>query len=343
VHVTDWVADFTTPRSYLSWRYVRNYTYRRYRDGGIQVHGIPRVTPALPVRFLQRFNAHLYDHYLQRIIDRHAINAVIGSFAAAPPRARRLIFDLQDDNVTRWRRWGYGEYADEIEGIERAYCQRADAVVAVSSVLAERALAQIPSQQVHLIPNAVELERFERADGDRVRRAVNPSGALVGSIGNNDRLEDLRQIIEVASAFQDQEVTFLIAGRGTALGEARKLVNRRGLGNVVFWGDVPRQQVADFAAAFDVGLCLYEPIPELDASCPIRLLVYQAAGTPVVCTSFEEGRRWGFPGVILVENSALAFIEGIRQALERPKASPAGIERFDIRRLSRQYEDLMAG
>src|SRR4030067_1390326 len=87
VHVTDWVADFTSIRDYISRRYLRNFTYRRYKDGQITVHGIPRISPALYLRSLRQFNSLVYSHYLRRIIEKFSIDVVVGTFVAPPPNA----------------------------------------------------------------------------------------------------------------------------------------------------------------------------------------------------------------------------------------------------------------
>lgn len=47
VHVTDWQADFFSLRDYLSTRYLQNFIYRKYKDGVITVHSIPRISWAL--------------------------------------------------------------------------------------------------------------------------------------------------------------------------------------------------------------------------------------------------------------------------------------------------------
>jgi len=342
VHATDWVADFASARDYLSWRYVRNFTYRRYRDGNVTVHGIPRVSPALHSRALRRLNTAVFTAIVARIIEQHAIDVVVGTFVLPPPQAPRLVFDLFDDNVSYWRSFGRAaRYADEIAQTESAYLQEADAIVAVSSVLVDRAHELGARSAVHHIPNGIDLERFASADGAQVRARWGIRGRLVGAVGNHDKPAEMEKILAAARALMGQEVTFLIAGRGAAVPAASQRARREGLHNVVFHGYVPPSEAAETVAALDVGLCPYRKTPGADAGSPMRLLMYAAAGVPAVCTDLEEVRRMGFPNVVLVEDNAHALADGIQLALRLERAQPPQIAAYDIRRLIRQYESVL--
>ena len=96
-------------------------------------------------------------------------------------------------------------------------------------------------------------------------------------------------------------------------------------------------------AALDIGLCPYASTARDDARCPMRLIMYLAAGCTAVCTRLQEVQRWGFEQFVLVEDSPPAFAAGVEQALELPKKTAAGLDRFDIARLGPQYEALLAG
>ncbi len=344
VHVTDWVADFTSLRDYLSRRYLRNFTYRRDRDGNITVHGIPRISPALFVPALRRLNVAVFSWLVQRIIERHRIDVVVGTFVVPPPRAPRVIFDLFDDNVAYWRSFGrVPEYADEIAETERAYLQRADAVVAASSVLVDLAYERGARGPVYHIPNGVDLRRFDRADGTRIRAQLGIRGKLIGVIGNHDKPYELEKVLDAAKMFLDEDITFLIGGRGSAVPAIRQRAWREGLSNVVFQGYIPPPEAADWVSALDVGLCPYAKTPGADAGSPMRLLMYAAAGLPTVCTDLEEVRRMHFPNVVLVDDNAQSLGEGIRQALGLPRGRPPQIEDYDLQRLVARYEAVLQG
>jgi glycosyltransferase involved in cell wall biosynthesis len=343
VHVTDWAADFASPRETLSRRYLRSFSYRQRQDGRIRVHGIPRISPALFLPALRRLNTLLFSRAVEHIIDRWRIEAVVGTFVVPPPRAGRLVFDLFDENAAGWRRGGQASrYALEIERVEQEYLRAADVVVAASQVLAEKARAGGARGPVCLIPNGIDLSRFERASGASFRRAAGMPGAVAGSIGNHDQPAELRKVLAAAQALAGDEVTFLVAGRGSAVKAAQARARTEGISNVRFSGFVPAEKLAEAIGALDVGLCPYAKTPMDEARSPMRLLAYAAAGIPTVCTDLEEVRRMGFPNVLLVEDHSAAFAEGVRLALQLPRGRPPQIDAYDIKRLAAAYERILS-
>lgn len=344
VHVTDWVADFSSPRDYLSRRYLRNFRYRRYRDGRIDVHGIPRLSPAIYFGPLRRLNTFLFTSFVARLIKRERIDVVVGTFLVPPPQAPRLVFDLFDENVARWRSAdSVPAYADEIDCIERSYLQAADAVVVASSVLADKVRAIGAHGAMYLIPNGVDLRRFDHLDGTRVREELGLPGRVVGMVGNHDEPAELHKVLDAARLLSASDVCFLIAGRGSAMAVAEKRARQEHLSNVRFNGYVPPEHMPDVLAALDVGLCPYAKTPMDDARSPMRLLAYAAAGLPIVCTDLLEVRRLQFPTVVLVDDSAAALAEGIQRALPQPRARPPQIAAYDSRQLVKQYEAVLTG
>lgn len=342
VHVTDWAADFYSWQDYLSLRYLRNFGYRLSRDGAITVHGIPRISPALYLVQLRRWNAAVFSTWVDRLIRRYHIDVVVGTFVVNPPKAPRLVFDLFDENVAYWRQYGrMRQYAGEIENTESAYLQVADAIVAASSVLVEKAKVRT-SRPIRHIPNAVDLVRFQSADGAPLRTQWGASGAIVGMLGNYDKPAELHKVLDAAGRLAAEDLTFLIAGRGSAIRDARKESSKKGLLRVKFFGDVPLPQAADVVSAFDIGLCPYLKTPGADAGSPMRLLLYTAAGLPTVCTNLEEVRRMDFPNVVLVEDDPISMAEGIRRARRLPRSRPAQIAAYDLRRLAKEYEQVLS-
>lgn len=343
VHVTDWACHVWTLRDVLNGRLAGSLLPRRYRDGRITVHGVPRAPLALHMPRLRRFNSAVFAGVVRAIIQRYRIDVVVGSFVAPPPQAPRVVFDLFDENVAAWRRPGTYAYADEIEQVERAYLERADAVVAASSVLVEKARRAHARGPIYHIPNGVALDQIPPTKNPALRERLGVRGALVGVVGNHEHAAELDKVLEAAATLADRDVTFLIAGRGGAMAGARRRAAREGLRNVSFMGFVPPSQVADVVRGLDVGLCPYRRSPMDDARSPMRLLLYTAAGLPVVCTDLEEVRRMDLPNVVLVPDAPGALSEGILVALDRPRGRPPQIEQYDVQRLVDRYEQVLRG
>lgn len=340
VHVTDWVADFASPRDYLSWRYLRNFTYRQSQDGAITVHGIPRISPALFFPQLRQINTAIFMQHLNRIIKTHHIDVVVGSFLTPPPDAPAIVLDVFDDNVALWESYGRVKaYGQEILNNEMAYIKRADAVVVVSSVLKDKIAAHQPAGPIYHIPNGVNIAQYDGLNGQHKTYTV--PGKLVGAVGNQDKSVELDKMLDAAKALADDNITLLIAGRGTAIPAARERAERENITNVIFEGFIPPDEVAKVISQLDVGLCPYMKTPGADSQSPMRLLLYTAAGIPVVSTNLEEVIRMQFPNVVLVEDDTPSLIQGIRQAVQLPRERPQAIYSYDIDALVEKYEDVL--
>jgi glycosyltransferase involved in cell wall biosynthesis len=342
VHVTDWVADFTSLRDYFSARYLRNFLYKRRREDNITIHSVPRISPALFVPALRRINTAIFSRLVRQIIKRHRIDVVVGTFLLPPPKAPRLVFDLFDENVAYWRNFGNNmAYADEIARTEAAYLRGADAVVAASSVLADKARHAGARGPIYHIPNGVDLCQFRQADGAKFRAQLGVHGRLVGSVANHDKPIELEKILDAAQALSGSDITFLIAGRGTAIQSGKARAESDNLSNVIFRGYIPPDEAPSVIGALDVGLCSYTKSTMDDARSPMRLLMYAAAGVPTVCTDLEEVRRMQFANVVLVDDSVQSLVEGIERALQLPKARPPQIEAYDLQSLVAHYEAVL--
>jgi glycosyltransferase involved in cell wall biosynthesis len=344
VHVTNWVADFFGFRDYLHPRYLQNFYYRRSSDHGITVHGIPRISPALFIPALRRLNAIIFRWFVERIVITHHIEVVVATFVVPPPRVPRLVFDLFDENGTFWAEPGkVPAYAREIIRTEEDYLQQADAVVAASQVLVEKAAAVHSRETIYLIPNGVDLRRFDNLQPAPYRAQWVGYDQVVGSVGNHDSDSELEKILQAARQLADKPMLFVVAGRGSAIPTAQRKAQAMGLTNIRFTGYISPDEAPHLMSALDVGLCPYRKTPMDDARSPMRLLMYAAVGLPTVCTNLAEVQRMNFPNVVLVEDDATAFAEGIRAALHMPRQQPAEVQSYDVPRLVEQYVAVLAG
>lgn len=338
IHVTDWIADFRTVQDYMSLRYLRNFTYRRRREGNITIHGIPRISPAIFSSRIRMFNQRLFTRHLNRLIERYSIEVVVGTYLVPPPEGVRVIFDLFDENVAGWKDV-HPQIAGEIAAVENAYFQKADAIVAASSVLKEKAERLGVGQPVYHIPNGIEFDRFMAVrDQERQPLPGTEGFQVVGSVANYENPDEIDMIMSAARALRDEPLRFYLAGRGSALTYAQTIAEREGLTNVIFPGPVARENLADVMNQFDVGLCIYKRSPMDDARSPMRLLGYSALGLPTVATAVEEIRRMDFANVIGVEDATDSIVAGIQSALGMSRVVPDTIDQYDLNTLVARYE-----
>ncbi len=347
VHVTDWVADFASAKDYLTTRYLRNYTYREYVDQNIQVHGIPRVSPALFLKAIRQFNAWMFSKYVEKIIDTHRIEAVVGTFIIPPPKAKRLIFDLFDDNVAYWRDYRKNSnYAREIEEVETQYIQRADQIVTIGSVLAKQAASKLGGQteRIKIIPNGANLARFGTHDKDGLHKTLGLEGKrVIGYIASFSEYSGLPRLIEAFQLLDDPHLALLLVGEGPQISLARRMVEKHNSPEVIFCGAVPPEEIHRFFALIDVGVIPFDKTAFTDAACPIKLLEYSAAGKIVISSKLTEIQHMGFPNLIYAEQGAESWAEAIKTSLKLQFTRPSDLDRFDIANLAREYEVVLKG
>ena len=348
VHVTDWVADFSSVKDIFSKRYLKNYTYRYRRDGNIHVHGIPRVSPALFSKKLRLINQKIFSRYVQQIIDRYEIDVVVGTFVVPPPQAPTLVLDVFDDNPAYWREFRSNPaMADEIAEMELAWATASDRIVVISSVLQEKLTKQLGKdiqQKIEIIPNGVDLQRFVVADRRRVRDQLNIGDKkVVGFISGLGEFSGLMRYMESVRHLDRPDVIHLVVGDGALLPTARQFVSVHGLTNVRFTGWVKAEEVVDYFAALDVGVIPFDLANFTHSSFPIKLLEYLACNIPVVSTPLEEVKRLDLTGVLLAGPDSASFATGIEQALNMQTPISQDLTRYDVSYLVGQYEAILEG
>jgi glycosyltransferase involved in cell wall biosynthesis len=175
--------------------------------------------------------------------------------------------------------------------------RRADAAVAVSHAVAQRLaqLSGVPHRSIHVIPNGIEVESFDRSSAERrieLRAALSAgpddSLVLVPAVLRDGKALVLRAVPALRARVPTARV--LVAGGGER--EAALRSQARALGDgmadaVRFLG--PRTDIPDLLAACDLVV-----LPSAAEALPTALIEAAAAGRPVVAT-----RVGGIPEVVV--------------------------------------------
>lgn len=189
--------------------------------------------------------------------------------------------------------------------LESASYRGAALVTTVTPPLVER-LQRNPaaSGRVRLLPNAVDLDRFDPArDPTEARRELGWPEAVTfvyaGSVGLAQGLGTLLDAVPDLPA--DPPVTIRIVGDGAEAEELAAIARERGLGQVVFQRSLPAARIPTVLAAADAVLVLLKRGPLYAESLPTKLLEACAAGRPVVISAD------GYPAR-LIDDSGAGFM-----------------------------------
>ena len=221
-----------------------------------------------------------------------------------------------------------------LSGIHRRTLSRANAVIAVSSAVAQQLRSQhlVPDQRIALVPNGIDVDRFVRAcsnfDRDTFLKSMNLSSSclLVGSIGELRKLKRHDDMLRAARIVANKlpDVHFVIAGVDTsASGENRKglvdLVNELKLEDRVHllgWLDDAEQLLC----ALDVFVSASET-----ESFGLSIAEAMASGTAVVATRTEGAQE-------VVEDEVTGLLVNIGNIEEMSCAIMRLLEDAELRR-----------
>jgi glycosyltransferase involved in cell wall biosynthesis len=166
---------------------------------------------------------------------------------------------------------------------ERLVWRRADYVLAVSHVLAERVVAVgVSRARIAVTPNGVDPKRFmKQVARDEMQAPV------LGFIGFLRRWHGLDNLIS-AMGESLLPLQLIIAGDGPARGELERLAAALDLSTRVrFIGLVAREEVPRLLGQFDIAL---QP-QSVDYASPLKLIEYMAAGCAIVAPDQQNIRE----------------------------------------------------
>ncbi|PHP67454.1 glycosyl transferase [Zhengella mangrovi] len=157
-----------------------------------------------------------------------------------------------------------------VAAMERALADRADLILAASPEIAERF---DPARTVHL-PHGVDFGLFS---GPASRNAALPEGKTAGFYGSLNGWIDLPAIADAARRLPGW--TFVLIGRIEA-----DLAPIEGLANIRLAPPVSHDSLPSWSQHWTVSLLPFVRNRQIDASNPLKLREYLAAGRPVAAT-----------------------------------------------------------
>jgi len=168
----------------------------------------------------------------------------------------------------------------------------ADYVLPVTNVLADHIRAAgVPDSRIKVIPNGINTERFSNPlDSDKAKERLGLRDKLVlGFTGHIRSWHGLDQVIPLlAEKGKKFNLHFLVVGDGPARAELEALAKiNRVSERITISGIIPREEIANHIAAFDVAL---QPAVTPYAS-PLKLFEYMALGRAIVAPATPNIRE----------------------------------------------------
>ncbi len=183
----------------------------------------------------------------------------------------------------------YMHLGDLAMKIEMANMRGADAIIAISNILANYYIERgIPASKIHVIPNAVDANKFAPVSRDHAlaKKLGLENKVVIGWVGSLFGWSGIENLIGMAKHLlaQRPNVSFLLVGGGKNKEFFESRLHTNGYASrVVLPGTVPHSEVPKYLSCMDIVLA---PYPKLDFWYPssVKLFEYMSSGKATVAT-----------------------------------------------------------
>jgi glycosyltransferase involved in cell wall biosynthesis len=165
--------------------------------------------------------------------------------------------------------------------------RRCDHVVVVTPAFKDHLVEhwQVPREKISVIENGVETQLFApTAPADMRRKLGIDEKFVVSYIGTMGMAHGLETVLEAAAQLRDHspEILFLLLGEGSEKERLALLAGERGLSNVRFLDQKPREKIPAYICASDVCLVLLKKNELFKTVLPSKMLEFMSCGRAVI-------------------------------------------------------------
>jgi glycosyltransferase involved in cell wall biosynthesis len=176
--------------------------------------------------------------------------------------------------------------------LERFVYRQSDLVISVTRSFIPL-LRDRGARRVTFISNGADPAAFSAPiDRGAVRAEFGLGDRFVASfVGTLGMAHGLDTVLDAAEILREREdVLFWLVGDGARRAELETEARRRGLDNVRFQGQVPRERIPGILKASDVAMVLLRPDPLFETVLPSKMFEAMAASCPVILGVRGESR-----------------------------------------------------
>jgi glycosyltransferase involved in cell wall biosynthesis len=170
--------------------------------------------------------------------------------------------------------------------------RRSDRVVVVTPAFEDHLVEhwRVPREKISVIENGVETklfapEPFTGGSSIGLRKELRAEGKFVVSyIGTMGMAHGLETILAAAAQLRDAnpEIVFLIVGEGAEKERIAALARQRGLSNLRFVDQQPREKIPAYIGASDACLVLLKKTGLFKTVIPTKMLEFMSCARPVI-------------------------------------------------------------
>jgi len=166
---------------------------------------------------------------------------------------------------------------------------------------------RVPEEKIFVVENGVDTRLFSGLTSNvGLRRELDADEKFVVSyIGTIGAAHGLETLLEAASRLRKSapDILFLMVGEGAEKARMMSLAKSRGLSNVRFADQQPREKIPAYIAASDACLVLLKKTELFKTVLPTKMLEFMSCGRPVILGVDGHARR------VLQQADAGLFVE----------------------------------
>ena len=226
--------------------------------------------------------------------------------------------------------------------------RRADRIVVVSPAFKDHLMRywSVPAAKISIVENGVETDLF-RLDpaASEVRKQLKVENRFlicyIGTMGNAHGLETLIAAAEELKTTLPNAM-FLLIGEGAEKERIEQLAAARGITNVQFYGQQPRETIPAYVSAADLCLVMLKKTELFKTVIPTKLLEYMACERPVIVAVDGQARQIveeAGAGVFVEPENSKALVKTILDLAEAPehrRQMGASGRQYIVNKLSRE-------
>ena len=154
---------------------------------------------------------------------------------------------------------------------------------------------QLSPQRISVVENGVETNLFSpHANGGELRKNLGAEGkfvvSYVGTMGMAHGLDTLLHSAETLQAIVPN-VLFLLIGEGAEKQRIKNEANSRGLKNIVFLDQQPRERIPAFIGASEAGVVLLKKTDIFKTVIPTKMLEFMSCARPLILGVDGQARQ----------------------------------------------------
>lgn len=221
---------------------------------------------------------------------------------------------------------------EKSKGFLRKLVYKNAKVCIAASLAIKKYFEEIGAKNIEIIPNGIDLKRFENLDRQNCRQKLGLKDEFViMTVARLEKVKGIEYLIKAISRSdlpRRSDLLILIVGDGSERRNLENLAEKLGLREKVkFLGQIFNEKIPEYLAAAD---CFV--LPSLKEGFGIAILEAQAAGLPVIGTrvgGIKELVEDGKTGILVEPKNPEAITKAIQGIYSSRKFTKADLEKYD--------------